>query len=75
MAIKTAEQWADAVESLMGSPKHYDHDTYSLAYSSGEIAGIRLDLEADDDQGRRFTAANGWVIRYDERSTFWYSAR
>ena len=68
---QTAEQWADAIEAEMHHG--YDGDIYSLAYSAGSIAGIELDIEADDDYGRQFTATNGWVVGYDARSGHWYA--
>ena len=70
MSITAAEQWADAIEAEQNG---YDWDKFSLSYSSGRAAGVELNVEADDNFGRRFTSADGqWIVEYDETSGHWY---
>jgi len=70
MSITAAEQWADAIEAEQNG---YDWDKFSLSYSSGRAAGVELNVEADDNFGRRFTSADGqWIAEYDETSGHWY---
>jgi hypothetical protein len=79
MAGVFADQWAaklneDMRAALAGRsrwPAVSVNDYVSVCYAHGAAAGIKLDMDADNDHNRRLTSTGGLVVLYDERDGCW----
>jgi len=75
--IRTAEDWADALDTLMQRTGQSAGDLISHGYADGEICGILLNPEhpaADDEHGVIVGDGPGgekWIVRYDAQSGYW----
>ena len=71
-----ATQWAADLDiELVGEYGGMVSAQVGTAYSLGHAAGVTIDLEADDNYGRRLVSADGaMVVRYDEQRNWWVVA-
>jgi hypothetical protein len=68
----TASEWADALDAANKDHDGGAGDVVSWAYANGAVCGVDIDGEADDDNGRRLTSADGlMVVRYSAQDGYW----
>jgi hypothetical protein len=77
--ITSAEAWADALDR---DRKHGPHispgDQVSWAYADGSICDVAVDPnapEADTESAVLVSLEHGWVVYWEETSSYWYARR
>lgn len=71
--IVTANQWAADLDiELVGKYGDRVGEQVRDAQNLGHAAGVTIDIEADDNYGRRLVSADGTLaVRYDEQHHWW----
>jgi hypothetical protein len=73
-AIKTAQEWTDALDIELAGTRASVSDQISYAYAKGNAAGVALSYdhpEIDDERGVLVSSDGKWIVYFDPRTRWW----